>query len=566
MFACAASSCKKLAERTRIQVPWDKAPIILGIRTRMIRRISMENVRVFEGNGWNFTLAPLTVFCGTNSAGKSTIFRTLPLLRQSLSLDEPRPGRLKFAGNLVDLGSYSAFVSNGDASRNFSISLEVDGQIDASTLRFLRRISEKTGSTDPERNHDGMGESPGDANSLARFSFDFIADSKESNKPRPHALLKGANFDLISQGISLLSWGVFADGSRNPGYKIRIPKNYFVEVGGHNLIDIKDSANSQDLVLPAFLVNIIPQFVLGKPKKKGKGKKSSGKKGKSPEAWTLVPLPPTMNSMINQLRTELGRVIYLGPLRAAATRYYLAGEEEAPGVDATGQFAPHILRDKWEETVLCPDPNELASPKEQKLIDALSTWLRYLRTGETNTDPSPEKDISVDVTMRVLVELNIMSSAGTGRYPLVDSGFGYSQVLPVMLQGLLAAPNSTLIVEQPELHLHPAVQVRFAEFLVALMRSEKQVILETHSEHIVNAIRVLAAEDQSGIIAAKTAICFIDGNCAPPVVHDLSLRPDGTVPNWPRSFFGEAANLAGRLLRAQRSHRNRPTPTAKSDG
>lgn len=533
----------------------------------------MENVRVFEGTGWSFNLAPLTVFCGTNSAGKSTIFRTLPLLRQSLSLDEPRPGRLKFAGNLVDLGSYAAFVSNGDTSRNFSITIEIDGKIEESTLRFLRRLRERTSQPDGDITKQDIPVVSNEASNVAKFHFDFVADAKETSKPKPHALLRSANFDLISGAGTLLSWSVFADGSTegtgtSTGYKIRIPRRYFVEVGGHNLIDVADKDNSEDLELSAFLVNIIPQFVLGKPKKKrGKGKSQAKKqKRASPEAWALVPLPPTMNSMINQLRQELGRVSYLGPLRAAATRYYLAGEEEAPGVDATGQFAPHILRDKLEETVRCPNPNELASPKEQKLLDALSNWLRYLRTGESNIDPSPEKDISVDVTMRVLVELSIMSSAGTGRYPMVDSGFGYSQVLPVMLQGLLAAPHSTLIVEQPELHLHPAVQVRFAEFLVALMRSEKQVILETHSEHIVNAIRVLAAEDQSGVIAAKTAICFIDGTCAPPVVHDLSVRPDGTVPNWPRSFFGEAANLAGRLLRAQRSHRNKPTPTAKEDG
>jgi predicted ATPase len=123
--------------------------------------------------------------------------------------------------------------------------------------------------------------------------------------------------------------------------------------------------------------------------------------------------------------------------------------------------------------------------------------------------------------------------------------------------GLLADPGNTFIVEQPELHLNPSLQVRLAEFFISMVRAGKQVLVETHSEHIVNAIRVLTAEDESGFMSERSRIYFIDTSGAKPAVHELSVQKDGTVPEWPRYFFGEAVELTGRLLRAQK--RFRPT-------
>ncbi|WP_371418295.1 AAA family ATPase [Anabaena sp. UHCC 0253] len=149
-----------------------------------------------------------------------------------------------------------------------------------------------------------------------------------------------------------------------------------------------------------------------------------------------------------------------------------------------------------------------------------------------------------------------MKSPNSGNlYSLADSGFGYSQVLPIVVKGLQAKPGSVLIVEQPELHLNPALQVRLASFFVAMMRADKQILIETHSEHIVNAIRVITAEDESGKLAGKCGIFFIDAESEIPVIHELSIKSDGTIPDLPKHFFGEAISLSGRLLRAQRRFR-----------
>ncbi len=85
-----------------------------------------------------------------------------------------------------------------------------------------------------------------------------------------------------------------------------------------------------------------------------------------------------------------------------------------------------------------------------------------------------------------------------------------------------------------------------------MIHTGKQVILETHSEHIVNAIRVFSAEDESDKLSRQCGIFYFSTKGEQPVIHELSIKADGTVPEWPHEFFGEAASLTGRLLRAQK--------------
>jgi predicted ATPase len=181
--------------------------------------------------------------------------------------------------------------------------------------------------------------------------------------------------------------------------------------------------------------------------------------------------------------------------------------------------------------------------------------LYYLRTGKQPPEDVRNAEIEVSTTSDLVVELKIKSTNGGKCYSLADSGFGYSQVLPILVKGLLAEQGSVLLIEQPELHLNPALQVRLADFFIAMIRAKKQILIESHSEHIVNAIRVLTAEDESGDLAAKCGIFFIDADSDRPIIHELSIQPDGTVPDLPHHFFGEAIYLSGRLLRAQKRFR-----------
>ena len=117
--------------------------------------------------------------------------------------------------------------------------------------------------------------------------------------------------------------------------------------------------------------------------------------------------------------------------------------------------------------------------------------------------------------------------------------------------------NTKIAIEQPELHLNPALQVRIAEFLASMARVGKTLMIETHSEHIVNALRVLAAEDPGGELAAECQIVYIDIESGGPILRQLQVQANGSVPEWPRSFMGEAMHLSSRLLMAQERQRTR---------
>ncbi len=543
----------------------------------MIRRIELENVRVFEGSGWSFPLAPLTVFCGTNSAGKSTIFRTLTLLRQSQGIDdnyEPLDGRLRFVGSQVDLGGYRWFVSHKNTAADFSLALEIDIQLSAAAINLLRPgTSQPPPPTEPP-----AADAPTMVAATARVHFVFGPPSGGSDTappprlstplddalPLPEAHLKCATYQILLGEQILLQFDVVPSPTSKQlapsGYNLILPRSYFERIGGMDVLDVSEQFGLSHVTVPVFMRGIIPQTIVGRrvTKKGRRAKKIRQETSPKAEMWAFVPLPPQVSAVVFELERTLRNITYLGPLRAPAARHYLVTQDSAPGADTTGAISPHVLRSQASANVECADPCTGEKLAKRKLHTALNTWLRYIRTGERQVGADEVHDeLNLAVTNAVLVEVGLKRGAADEIHALADSGFGYSQLFPILVRGLLANRGSVMIVEQPELHLHPALQVRLAEFFVDMIRAGKQVLLETHSEHIVNAIRVLAAEDDSGQLAKSATICFIDGTTARPSVHDLSIQRDGTVADWPATFFGEAASLVGRLLRAQRDLRGR---------
>jgi predicted ATPase len=132
-------------------------------------------------------------------------------------------------------------------------------------------------------------------------------------------------------------------------------------------------------------------------------------------------------------------------------------------------------------------------------------------------------------------------------------GFGVTYALPVVTAALLAPSDSLLLVENPEAHLHPSGQSAVGAFLARVASDGVQVILETHSDHVINGIRRAISADYV-LPASDVAIHFFraDEGDNPSVVK-IDVQPRGDLSEWPEGFFDQMdADLAA-LARARRS-------------
>lgn len=529
----------------------------------MLKAIELENIRLFEGAGWKFNLAPLTVFCGTNNSGKSTLLKTLLLLRQSQGIDESYSidqGILRFVGTQIDLGDYESFVSNNDLEKEVGIAITIEEQM--VPVWFLMLGDMSTEVKDELRNKYKNREY---IPSSLKVSFMFSAQNRmnqeefaktesmawgveKSSFLHKKGVLKKAKFVVTVDNVDLFWWEIQACESSkdtSPKYKISAMKPEVKLEQGSNIFSLSQASIR--------LNGIVPYIVSQENRKELIEHDQSPNKEKIRVSLRLPQLPSHMKNVVDNLLNALSNIHYLGPLRSPAQRHYITHLDARPQLDPAGEFLPYILRHQDVHKIWYVSPGQANTPQKGTLREALNVWMYYIRTGN-----SPKGVLSDEIeveTNQALVEFKVKNPFGNQSHALTDSGFGYSQILPIIVKGLLLPENSTLILEQPELHLNPALQVRLAAFFVSMVRSGKQVIIETHSEHMLNMIRVLAAEDESGELAAKCGLFFIDAQTGKPKIHDLSIQPNGTVLGWPRQFFGEAASLAGRLLRAQRRFR-----------
>lgn len=121
---------------------------------------------------------------------------------------------------------------------------------------------------------------------------------------------------------------------------------------------------------------------------------------------------------------------------------------------------------------------------------------------------------------------------------LTDVGFGVSQVLPALVLLYYVPEGSIVIMEQPEIHLHPSVQSRFADLILTVSKTRKlQIILESHSEHILRRLQRRVAEQAAESQDIKLFFC--DQVRGESTVSELELTEFGDIKNWPENFFGD---------------------------
>lgn len=126
---------------------------------------------------------------------------------------------------------------------------------------------------------------------------------------------------------------------------------------------------------------------------------------------------------------------------------------------------------------------------------------------------------------------------------LTDVGFGISQVLPVVTLLQYVPEGATVVLEQPEIHLHPLAQAGLADVIIQAVNHRKvQVILESHSEHLLLRLQRRIAEEK--ISSDDVNLYFCDAPSGNSTLTELDVDLFGNIKNWPEKFMGDAFNEA----------------------
>jgi predicted ATPase len=153
-------------------------------------------------------------------------------------------------------------------------------------------------------------------------------------------------------------------------------------------------------------------------------------------------------------------------------------------------------------------------------------------------------------------QVKVRKSPGSAEVLITDVGFGVSQILPVLVLCFYVPEGSTVILEQPEIHLHPAVQAGLADVLIDAWQKRKvQVLLESHSEHLLRRLQRRVAEE--GVPKDDIGLFFCSMGERGSRLTALNLDLFGTITNWPKEFFGDEFGEIAAMSKAAQERQKR---------
>jgi len=201
-----------------------------------------------------------------------------------------------------------------------------------------------------------------------------------------------------------------------------------------------------------------------------------------------------------------------------------------------GEYTAHFLSAFRESEI--PNPNLSHHQSESlQLLRQVEAWLGEISPG---TRIHVEENLGMDL-MRVEYSFGLSK-----KYRSTNVGFGITYTLPVITAILAAKAGSLLLLENPEAHLHPKGQSQMGQLIALAASQGVQIILETHSDHVLNGIRL--AVHQGKLAPELVQLHFFQRQSATSEVISPNINRKGRIDKWPDGFFDEWDNSLAELL------------------
>ncbi|MFT4757704.1 MAG: putative ATPase [Vicingaceae bacterium] len=238
-----------------------------------------------------------------------------------------------------------------------------------------------------------------------------------------------------------------------------------------------------------------------------------------------------LNSMLIR---ELKDLRYLSPIRAMPERAYVHYSQDVSSLNEDGSNSAHILWAKREHKVKWKQ-------KSLKLSDAVNRCIDTIGLSQ---------EISPDKVGDIIYKVGIKESTSDSNVSLADVGFGYSQVIPIILLGLLNDKKNLMLIEQPEIHLHPSSAANLADLFLGFVEDDRRFIIETHSQEFINKLRLRVIQNPD--LKKKINIVFVEQiNGESSNIKQFEIDEKGMFPEWPDGFIDESEKLAKEILMAR---------------
>lgn len=506
-------------------------------------RIRIENLRALEDTGL-IDLKPITLLVGANSSGKSTFLRTFPLLKQGHGVNKQGP--ILWYGTEVDFGSYEDALRRGAESMCLSFGwkkfatdvrrieeppifvngIRVDCHIEICSLgydSYVRHVQLEIGDT-------------------VHVDIDFSVNGK------PEVYIDGEDISGLvvckyrqsyGQILPIVTirpmLGITEDDEEYWMYPLFLEEFLFPALSTVDILSgiIKDPNEELNVVNPfGTSENILKDIeetsritLHEKERKKILKSTSWNVFRKSLVAFHIGNL---LSDLDKALQAELNGCVYIKPFRAYAERYYRKQNLAVKDLDSDGHNMAMLIEN-------------MSRQRQRGSLKDFNVW----------TDKNFKFTVRVERS-RGHVSLLIKEHDAVDYCNITDKGFGYSQVLPIILslwqiltgmwkKGLSRGIRTKIVAfEQPELHLHPKLQAMVMDAIIAVVREASEMnydlkfLIETHSPVMVNRLGLRIAEDNK-LREKATVLLFDEGNAANPAV--ASFDNGGYLLNWPFGFF-----------------------------